>query len=192
MLANRTIMGISMNRRRNRRWLVTAMYLLIAVLFAVGVRNHASSSFFVLFFLVIVIINPLLFGEFFFWGKKYGGLLKPFQNNRELPNDERELAARDRAHYRAYGWILISLFLILWIDDWLPMAARSNMSPAQLLYLTRSLAWGAWVLAMTLPQAILLWTEPDIEAERDEMDTPEASKTERDPKLALRIPRHLR
>jgi hypothetical protein len=142
MLANRKIMGISMNRRRNRRYLVIAMYFLIAILFVIGVRNHASGSFFVLFFMVMVVINPLLFGEFLFWGKKYGGLLKPFQTNRELPNDERELAARDRAHYRAYGWVLISLFLILWIDDWLPKATRNNMSPAQLLYLTRSLAWG--------------------------------------------------
>jgi len=43
-----------------------------------------------------------------------------------------------------------------------------------------------------LPQAILLWTEPDIEPEKDERGTPEGSKTETDPKLALQIPRHAR
>jgi hypothetical protein len=168
------------------------MYFVIAVLFAVVVRNHRSALFFVLCLSIMAVINPLLFGQFLFWGKKYGGLLKPFYNDRELPNDERELAARDRAHYQAYGWVLISFFFILWIGVWLPELTRNNMSPAQLLYLIQSLACGAWALALTLPQAILLWTEPDIESEKDEMDTSEGSKTERDSKLALRIPRHLR
>jgi hypothetical protein len=191
MLANRTIMGISMNRRHNRRWLVMAMYLLLAVLFATVVYRHDWLLF--LFFPVVLVVNPLLFGEFLFWGKKYGGLVKPFHSDREQPNDERELAARDRAHYRAYGWVLISFFLILLIGgDWFPERPRYNMSPAQFLYLIQSLVWGAWTLAMTLPQAILLWTEPDIESEKEEMAMSNPPKTEIDSKLSLRIPRHLR
>ena len=80
-------------------------------------------------------------------------------------NDERELAQRDRAHYMAYQavglaglapWMLSSLRMTKpGLTAWIPMGADQ-------LYF--GLTTVVLLLFLTLPQAILLWTEPDMEA----------------------------
>ena len=83
-------------------------------------------------------------------------------------NDERELAQRDRAHYMAYQavglaglapWMLSSLRMTKpGLTAWIPMGTDQ-------LYF--GLTTVVLLLFLTLPQAILLWTEPDMEAEGD-------------------------
>jgi hypothetical protein len=113
---------------------------------------------------ISVLINPLVFGEFLFWGKKRGGILKPFDPNPEQRNDERELAARDRAHFHAYGWMTLVLLCIALAPEYLP---SKYLSGTQLFSLIQNLLWGLVALVLTLPQAILLWSEPDIDIEPD-------------------------
>jgi hypothetical protein len=84
----------------------------------------------------------------------------------EFRNDERELAQRDRAHYWAYQavgiaviapWLISSMRVIRpSLTEWIPMGADQ-------LYF--GLTTVVLLLFLTLPQAILLWTEPDMEGE---------------------------
>ena len=171
MLVNRHVWGVSMNSRRNRRLLVVFLYAFIGLLIVLALQKHISD--FTIWFVVFLVVNPLIFGDFMFWGKKYGGLLKPFHQDPERPNDERELAARDAAHFRAYTTLELLLFTIL-------LARYTNhLSPSEILPYTRTCFWGLFAVASTLPQAVLLWSEPDIDSEPEERDT-------------LTIPRHLR
>jgi hypothetical protein len=177
MLVNRHVWGVSMNSRRNRRWLLVMLYLFIGLLIVLALQKHISGLS--IWLVVFVIINPLIFGDFMFWGKKYGGLLKPFHQEAERPNDERELAARDSAHFRAYTALVLLLFTFLIAPDWVPTRYRDHLSATELLFYTRTSLWGLFAIATTLPQAILLWSEPDVDSEPEEQNT-------------LAIPKHLR
>ena len=165
-----------MNSRRNRRWLVVMLYVFVGFLIVLALLRHISD--FTIFFIVFIVVNPLIFGDFMFWGKKYGGLLKPFHQDSERPNDERELAARDSAHFRAYTTLVLLLFTILLVPDWVPARYSDHLSATELLFYTRTSLWGLFAIAITLPQAILLWSEPDVDSEPEEQNT-------------LKIPRHL-
>ena len=77
-------------------------------------------------------------------------------------NDERELSRRDLAHYRAYQPITAAMMVILVLaamtlhpTRWIPIALLQSLLFAVALYTT--------VLAITLPSAIILWTEPDVD-----------------------------
>jgi hypothetical protein len=79
--------------------------------------------------------------------------------------DEREMRRRDHAHFMAYRFFLFVLMVALLasafsgpnpIAPLLPLALRGGLT--QLHFLTT-----AFLLYLTLPQAILLWTEPDME-----------------------------
>lgn len=73
--------------------------------------------------------------------------------------DERDIAARDHAHYLGYSalrWTVI-VFLVLGIFiviDW-PSARVAQL----LLFLSVPFC----IVFLSLPQAILLWTEPDLD-----------------------------
>jgi len=169
MLVNRRLWGVSMNPRRNRRFLVLAMYLFIAFPLWVAIQRHNSgiAAFSVLG--IVGLINQFIFGNFMFWGKKYGGILKPFRRDPERPNDERELSARDAAHFSAYSSVELLLFTILILPEVLPVRLLEHVSPSELLFYTRTSLWGLLAVSMTLPQAILLWSEPDVENEPEEI-----------------------
>ena len=83
--------------------------------------------------------------------------------------DEREMHRRDHAHYLAYYFVGYGLIAALFaggfrgpnpITPHLPLALR-----ALLVQLPLVLLWATFFLYATLPQAILLWTEPDLEDE---------------------------
>jgi hypothetical protein len=166
MLVNRRIFGVSLNSRRNRRWLVVLLYVVMGVPFVLILLKHGGllegQLEFEFLFFPVLLINALLFGNFLFWGKRRGGLLKPFAQDPGRPNDERELAARDSAHYRSLRAIRILILLPLFLRGFLPFRYRA---PTEVLFYTRMSLWGLWVIAMTLPQAIVLWSEPDIDSE---------------------------
>jgi hypothetical protein len=83
-------------------------------------------------------------------------------------NDERELSRRDLAHYKAYQVTAVILVVLLGVSafglraveglqhlEWLTVSLALNLMFA--------IALAGCVLALTLPAAIILWTEPDIE-----------------------------
>jgi hypothetical protein len=182
---------MSMAQQRRRRVLLVSMYACFAALMAVlWYLTHwrGTGSY--------VIWAAILACRYFLGGYYTGGLIKPFngkapQRQWEMPspllalklrvylpvlaadseaayrNDERELHQRDRAHYLAYQalgvvtcvpMLLASLHIVrASLLGWIPIAADE-------LYYGLTLV--AVVLFLTLPQSILLWTEPDMEKER--------------------------
>ena len=89
----------------------------------------------------------------------------PNPEPRDFVEDERERHERDHACYQAWGWIvLIALFLSSYLD---PIELdKMHLSAEQLTDLLHGLSLAALILAFTLPQSIILWTEPDMEEPR--------------------------
>lgn len=180
-----TVLGFNMERQAARRRLVVSAYALLALLVLAGWlldRFHTTG--------VYVYFTAYIISYFVFGGYGPSGLIKPFNGKGprvqpmpsslvelqlrvtgalenpgpdEYRNDERELARRDRVHYQAYQGICVLLALIWFLAMWElhpPHFIPAGLLPV-LLYL---LALPGVLLAITLPQAILLWTEPDVES----------------------------
>jgi hypothetical protein len=187
MRAELVLLGkrIDMSARKRRRKLVIFIYVAIA---AVMIdtwfldRWHGTGAY---------VLYAAFFACFMFLGGTYStGLVKPFNNKRPrtytdpppflllrlrtyLPvpgegndylNDERELHQRGYAHYKAYQIIGLAVALIWALAMFrtlLPAWFRwISMKPDTLYY---GLLLVVMVLFLTLPQSILLWTEPDME-----------------------------
>jgi hypothetical protein len=176
---------ISLASRSRRRWLVVFTYVGLAIIASLSFRASPFESFAVLF-------GTTLFVNGFFLGGDYlGGLVKPFSGKpresvvvmstpghllkwgfhrasepgkSDVRNDERELVQRDRAHYKAYRilYVAIALPILVILDrrDGLHMFPATTIPLEVLLY---DFLLAAWVLYSTLPQAILIWGEPDME-----------------------------
>jgi len=188
MRAELIILGkrLDMAPRTNRRTLVVFVYAgLAAALTAFWFMDRWRVTGF------YIIFATFLVNRFFLGGYNFGGLIKPFngkppRQELQLPpflvlglrryqpepeegdysNDERELQQRDHAHYQAYQWISLVPCLI-----WLLASAGLNhnrvliwmhISLQTLDILIYALALSAMVVGLTLPQAILLWAEPDM------------------------------
>jgi hypothetical protein len=163
-------MRFNMSRRARRRALAALIYAAFAALMAASwFLDHwrMSGTYF--------LINFALLVSWFVLGGYYpGGLLRPFdgyvrrrssaaQPGREFLTDERELRERDRAHYRAFRWFAIAfLFLCLLANPHL--LGGLHLSADRILDLLHGGLLVALMLGLSLPQAILLWTEPDMEA----------------------------
>jgi hypothetical protein len=79
--------------------------------------------------------------------------------------DEREMRRRDHAHFRAYrsfNYILMGALFLRYIREPNPVAPVP-MALREIVVQPNVLAVSAFLLYLTLPQAILLWTEPDME-----------------------------
>ncbi len=187
MRAELVLMGrrVDMALQARRRTLVVLIYAAMALLmtamwFVDGWRTSG----------IWVYWAALLACRLFLGGYYRGGLIKPFNNkpprreerapsflavglrvynplpedDRSFRNDERELAQRDRAHYLAYQAIAVALVVPWFVADvgvakpaW---AQNMGISAVHLLY---GLILAILLLVFTLPQAILLWLEPDME-----------------------------
>lgn len=186
MRAELVLMGkrIDMAPRANRRSLVVLIYAGMAALMAGlwlldGWRTTGGYLIFTILFV----------NQFFLGGYAFGGLIKPFNGkaphqsdpqppflllalrvyppspeHSEYRSDERELRQRDRAHYQAYQTLAPALAVIWLLASWKLHAPRLlawiPVSADVMLY---GLVLAAVVVSVTLPQAILLWTEPDME-----------------------------
>jgi hypothetical protein len=146
-------------------------------------RLHTSAPY--------LIFATFAINRFFLGGYSFGGLIKPFSGKpprksaapppfillslhmysiepgeSQYRNDEREIKQRNGAVYKAYQFliiVLIFLWLLMNFHTNIPrLLERLSLPIDQLLY---CLATASIVLAFTLPQAILLWTEPDMEPE---------------------------
>jgi hypothetical protein len=180
---------VDMSRRSRRRALVVAIYAALTILLALlwvwtGWRGTGAYA----------IWAVILACRFFLGGYYRGGLVKPFvyrkPMNADAPppllalklrvyrpvldtdedgfrNDERELSQRDHSHYLAYqavgcmvaveAFVASMRMLSPKLQAWMGMPADQMYYGFALVTLT---------LFLTLPQAILLWTEPDLEQVR--------------------------
>jgi hypothetical protein len=179
---------MDMAQQSRRRALVVLIYAVLAALM-IGMwfadHWHATGTY--------VFWAAMLACRLFLGGYYNGGLVKPFTGKApmrsEMPppllllklrvyapmlaiedggfrNDEREVKQRDRAHYQAYQAVGIAV-VVAWFVAYMGMLkpawlAAIPMTPYQMFY---GLTLVTLVLFLTLPQCILLWTEPDMETE---------------------------
>jgi hypothetical protein len=185
-----------MDRQQSRRLLVVAIYAFLGACCAANVLTMPlfPAGFSYVFWAVILVSTLIFGGGSQFQFGRYRGLLKPFNNRPPRPesvqselirirlqpqsvppqdmdwrNDERELARRDNAHYRAYAVPLIPVLLIVLLSAWSFPPERQKLlfwlTDVQLRQLNFGLAEIAIVLGITLPSAIILWCEPDIQTD---------------------------
>jgi hypothetical protein len=181
---------VSMAQRDRRRALVIGIYCALALLMvALWFTTHWHGTGGYVFWAAILACKLFLGGNY------SGGLVKPFNGRAprrsEMPpsllalklrmyrpaltadeskyrNDEREQHQRDWAHYKAYQ-VLGVIMCLLWALS-LQRIVRPEllngvgMSPDEMYY---TLLMIMLTLFLTLPQAILLWTEPDMETETE-------------------------
>lgn len=83
------------------------------------------------------------------------------------PGDEREIYRRDHAHFLAYrslGYVLVLALFAAYFRGPNPVTPAVAPALRSFLYqLPYGLLMAAGVIYVTLPRAILLWTEPDME-----------------------------
>lgn len=186
------LLGIPMQRQASRRKLVVVTYALLATLCGSTFVLHLLHGQDALLPYSLAIYGSLVVGIFVFGGQGgFGGrwgLLKPFSNKPPRPepsmvtlvklqlqpeslfqsddalwkNDERELARRDRAHYTAYQAVTVAVMVLLLLAFW-SVKPLSVIPAAVVQNLLLIVALATAVLAITLPSAIILWTEPDID-----------------------------
>lgn len=178
MIKKITLFGIRLQSRRQRRLIVVGYYLLVSTypLIALirGYRVVSGQG---------NLIYPTFFLAGLLGGIRTGGPVKPYEgpdvgaypdgmitlhlNGRGLPVgpislDERETAQRDHAHYRAYAtlrWVIAAAAILYWLPF--------DSTPVWLQHWTPMLLWTLLMFTLSLPQAIILWTEPDPIAETD-------------------------
>ena len=153
-------LGMDMARRSNRRWLVAVTYAALlalgTALWTLGGNRGEAIAFTLLLLVTSLFVNQIVFGGYGCWG-----LIRPFNTNAPLGsrasrhNDERDLRRRDRMHFYAYR-IVVSLILLGYF---------LGRDPFQHPQVGNALLVGALILGLTLPQALLLWIEPDMEFE---------------------------
>jgi hypothetical protein len=158
---------IRFESRARRRWFVALVYTVLAVFLLATVflnKQEAAGAW-------IVVGCCILFVGLFIVFTWIAGDMR-------TRGDEREMHRRDHAHFRAYrvlgcvllGYILIGALFAGYfrgpnpITPLAPLAVRGF-----LMQLPNVLLMATVLLYATLPQAILLWTEPDMDA------TPEAA-----------------
>ena len=190
MRAELVLMGkrVDMARQARRRTLVVLIYVAFAALITgFWFLDHWGVTGAYLLFATIL-VNRLFLG-----GQYFGGLIKPFTgkaprrtpelspvfplalkfgfyrpqpDESEYRNDERELHQRDRAHYQAYQPLAIALCVLWLLLDWSLHTPRlMAWLPIAPNLLMLGILQAVLVVFLTLPQAILLWTEPDMEGE---------------------------
>lgn len=151
---------LNLATRSRRRWLVRAFYAAFAALLAAwflwGSTGSTPGLALFLFFAL---------GLSFIGGRSSRrGLIPPDEDG-----DERELLRRYRAHYLVYNWLDMLCIPAFFAAVAVNTPAVHNAGPGAQILVSR-LAWtllmAVGILYYTLPQAILLWTEPDMEAQQ--------------------------
>jgi hypothetical protein len=159
------IFGISMNSQKSRRWLIIVCYAAWCILVWLPSIPSSRTARFLMGFITAwwICIAAIIY-------KLAKDTLTPMQENSRpaglgllhnvLPaedrSDERIIAVRNTAYYKAYRIIAICSLLIPVL-----LVAMSAVNKALLGMVAGSL----YVLIFTLPQAVILWTEPDIPEE---------------------------
>jgi len=171
MLNTPKILGISMAPQKNRRVLLTVMYaVLLAIAAAIIVPTWAARipvvSVLVISFALYALIQIRVFPKLLKvseFGNRTGAMIvhgmKPGSPEME-EIDEREMAVRNLAHLQAFRIIhLYSVLIVIVFFLWYELDATTIFRFAAIALLLLQL------MTFTLPQAIILWTEPDVPEE---------------------------
>jgi hypothetical protein len=148
--------------RTRRRWVVTAIYVGFAVSVAAWFEWGSKNTFAFLALFIFYVLAGSLLG-----GRSYkDGLVLSYE-----AGDERERTCRFKAHYRAYVWLDLLAVPALFAAFAVNSPEAIHAGPAAQMLVGR-LAWSLLIalgiLYYTLPQAILLWTEPDMEEQNQQ------------------------
>jgi hypothetical protein len=171
MLRTPVFLGFPMSRRHNRRLLVAVTYatllpLMAAVIVVVpGVNPYLAV--WMCFILAYNVASRAILGRLTkdtVLPERRGGQLTslrlaPGQPRGEEEPDEREVAVRNAAHFEAYR-VLAMYSIIIWVA--LPLLLPFSLSASTLVRVLELLAMPLLAIALTLPQAVVLWTEPDV------------------------------
>ena len=150
---------INIASQARRRRLVVLIYTGLAALEVVWFCFLGKSPLSWLILLAYLFVARFLGGRFY-----KDGLIPPVD-----VGDERELHRRDHAYFQAYWWWDLALIPALLSTGFRINPMPSAWNPAVVAVLRQlpfALLVGAGILYYTLPQAILLWTEPDMEEAR--------------------------
>ena len=171
MLKTPVLLGFSMASRHNRRLLVAITYVtLLLLILTLSVLRFRSEAMHILFWLLIAIalVSRGVFGSMVKqtllirrWDETIGLGLAPLRNRDEDEPDERELAVRNAAYYVAYR--VLALYCFIFVPYLISVPFLLNGAIAALVL--PMIAMPLLVLALTLPQAVVLWTEPDVPEE---------------------------
>ncbi len=145
--------------RARRRWFVVLFYAVLAMFDLIAFSNSAKYTTSTSVSVGCMVLFVALFIVF-----------TGIAGDMRARGDEREMHRRDHAHFRAYYFPVYVLIGALFagyfrvpnpISPFLPPALRGF-----LVQLPNFLTLSAFLLYLTLPQAIVLWTEPDMEEEQ--------------------------
>ncbi len=161
-----TIFGISMSSRKRRRWLVLFCYAFLGLVtpfvpFSISKTARfllLQANCFAIVFIAFVVFHKLARDTVLPLQEdptpiSLGLSRKAFLNNYRL--DERQVAIRNAAYYKAYRLIAVLVLLMPIILGFM----TSNRTVVGILVSS------IIVLLFSLPQAIILWTEPDMPGE---------------------------
>ena len=162
-----TIFGVSMVSRKRRRWLVLFCY---ATLWTLILLVFSSKSDAARYILTIVMTSVGSSVQFVIFYKLAGDTVLPVQQDSEpyglgllrkppsekIKLDERQVAVRNAAYHKAYR--IVAAYLLLMPIIFLALISSPKMFLA--IYIV-----SIYGVIYTLPQAIILWTEPDIPEE---------------------------
>lgn len=168
MLHTGTLLGISTVSRKNRRLLVAATYLVVLLMLSgIVMVPWGHNRYFQLILCSVLLITLNL--SFYLFGSIVKqtvfpelrvetitlGLMRKRHGSGEP--DERDLEVRNAAYFTAYRILATYLLFIC-----LVLGPAFNSSDNRVLLL---LILPMLVLAPTLPQAVILWTEHDVPEE---------------------------
>jgi hypothetical protein len=193
MINKRRVLGLSIGRRRTRRWVVAGYWGVVAAMTVVGSRLNYRGFVWtnnVLFAFAV----PFLFAGLarFMGGTTPGGLVKDFQGRPTTGSwwgwvgmdlvsnlDERDKRLRNAAHYEAYRlWRIMMIFglmlVFVLISMRKPIGPLQAMQQPVLASFLRHLSvlvdaaaipmvYFAFLLFWTLPQNLILWWGPDVD-----------------------------
>jgi hypothetical protein len=163
-----------MVRRNNRRWLVAITYAtflaLMAALIIILSPTRGQNGTVLMMCLVLAYngVSRAVFGSLVrntvlpeVRGGEVTSLgLTPARRRGEDEPDERDVAVRNAAYFQAYRAVAV-YSIVLWLAS--PMVYEVSASTA--LRLIQLVTMPLVAMALTLPQAVILWTEPDVPEE---------------------------
>jgi hypothetical protein len=173
MLRTPAFLGFSMVRRNNRRLLVATTYATLVALMATIIvifpsGRHNANVIWVCFFLAYNVVSRTVFGKLVKdtvipearGGELISLGLAPRRHRNQDEPDEREVAIRNAAYFKAYRALAV-YSIAIWVASPLFFVLKAATAVRGLQLLIMPLL----AMALTLPQAIVLWNEPDMPEE---------------------------
>ena len=180
MFKEAELLGVSLKKRSRRRALVVITFALLAGcigLISIQSMPNAANVIGEFAVLVFIVVTRGIFGSIVqqqlvpLQPEEAGRTILPLGLARSIPPlnpdfiepDEYEITIRNDAYYRAYRCVAGYSFIVLLVIVWFfrePAPARQFLTFATVLVLI--------AMIFTLPQAIIIWRQPDMPADMSE------------------------